>query len=213
MGERITRAFSFDMNTEELENKGRITGRPIVYNSVTDLGYFFEKIAPGALDEADLRDVRLLVNHNTDMIPLARSRRNNENSTMQLMPVIEGMDFRADIDIENNAEARALYSAIERGDISGMSFMLTIDAVEWADLESDKPTRTITKIGKVFEISAVTFPAYEDTSLNIQRSADKEALESARATLEREKAAKKEELERQRLKEKTLLRLKLNMEE
>lgn len=191
MEQKITRTLNFDMTTEEVDQKGRITGRPIVYNSTTDLDYFYERIAPGALDEADLRDVRLLVNHNTDEIPLARSRRNNENSTMQLIPVVEGMDFRADIDIENNAQARALYSAISRGDITGMSFMFTIDEVEWSDLETEKPTRTIQKIGKVFEISAVTFPAYEDTSINVQRSLDNEALESARATLEREKEAQR----------------------
>lgn len=192
MEQKITRTLNFDMITEALEEKGRITGRPIVYNSETDIGLFFERIAPGALDEADLRDVRLLVNHDTNRIPLARSRRNNENSTMQLLPVVEGMDFRADLDIENNAEARALYSAIERGDISGMSFMFTIDADEWEGLETDKPTRTITRISKVFEISAVTFPAYEDTSISVQRSLDNAALESARATLESEREAQRQ---------------------
>lgn len=192
MEQKITRTLNFDMITEALEEKGRITGRPIVYNSETDIGPFFERIAPGALDEADMRDVRLLVNHDTNRIPLARSRRNNENSTMQLLPVVEGMDFRADLDIENNAEARALYSAIERGDISGMSFMFTIDADEWEGLETDKPTRTITKISKVFEISAVTFPAYEDTSISVQRSLDNAALESARATLESEREAQRQ---------------------
>lgn len=192
MEQKITRTLNFDMITEALEEKGRITGRPIVYNSETDIGPFFERIAPGALDEADLRDVRLLVNHDTNRIPLARSRRNNENSTMQLLPVVEGMDFRADLDIENNAEARALYSAIERGDISGMSFMFTIDADEWEGLETDKPTRTITRISKVFEISAVTFPAYEDTSISVQRSLDNAALESARATLESEREAQRQ---------------------
>lgn len=207
MEQKITRTLNFEMGTEKVEQKGRITGRPIVYNSLTDIGYFWEQIAPGALDHTDLRDVRLLINHDTSRIPLARSRRNNENSTMQLIPVVEGMDFRADIDIENNAEARALYSAIERGDISGMSFMFIIDGEEWTDLDTDKPTRTITSISKVYEISAVTFPAYEDTSINVQRSLDNEALESARATLEREKEAKRQ-LELAKAK----LRLQLQLE-
>ena len=207
MEQKITRTLNFEMGTEKVEQKGRITGRPIVYNSLTDIGYFWEQIAPGALDHTDLRDVRLLINHDTSRIPLARSRRNNENSTMQLIPVTEGMDFRADIDIENNAEARALYSAIERGDISGMSFMFIIDGEEWTDLDTDKPTRTITSISKVYEISAVTFPAYEDTSINVQRNLDNEALESARATLEREKEAKRQ-LELAKAK----LRLQLQLE-
>jgi HK97 family phage prohead protease len=158
-----------------------ITGRPIVYGSRTDLGWFDEIIEPGALDMADLTDVRFLVNHNTDMIPLARSRRNNGNSTMTLTVVPEGLDMEAVIDTENNATARELKSAIERGDLSGMSFMFSIDDEEWEDLESDHPTRHIRKIGSVVEVSGVTFPAYDATSINAR---SKEALESARKAVE-----------------------------
>ena len=161
------RAFTFDVRAIESENGEKIiTGRPIVYEAKTDLGYFDEVIARGALDGADLRDVRFLVNHNTSMIPLARSRRNNGNSTMKLSTDFDGMnmDF-VKLDVENNSDARALYSAVQRGDITGMSFMFSIDAQEWLDLESDHPTRRITKIGKVVEVSAVTFPAYDSTEI------------------------------------------------
>ena len=185
------RAFTFDVRAIESENGEKIiTGRPIVYEAKTDLGYFDEVIARGALDGADLRDVRFLVNHNTSMIPLARSRRNNGNSTMKLSTDFDGMnmDF-VKLDVENNSDARALYSAVQRGDITGMSFMFSIDAQEWLDLESDHPTRRITKIGKVVEISAVTFPAYDSTEISAR---SKEALESARHELEsaREQRAK-----------------------
>lgn len=177
------RAFTFDVRAIENENGEKIiTGRPIVYEAKTDLGYFDEVIARGALDGADLRDVRFLVNHNTSMIPLARSRRNNGNSTMKLSTDFDGMsmDF-VKLDVENNSDARALYSAVQRGDITGMSFMFSIDAQEWLDLESDHPTRRITKIGKVVEVSAVTFPAYDSTEISAR---SKEALESARHELE-----------------------------
>jgi HK97 family phage prohead protease len=162
-----------------------ITGRPIVISSRTDLGYFDEIIEPGALDQTDLTDVRFLVNHNTDMIPLARSRRNNGNSTMKLSVVPEGLDMEAVIDTENNATARELASAIERNDLSGMSFMFSIDDEEWEDLETDHPTRHIKKIGSVVEVSAVTFPAYDATTINAR---SKEALESARKAVETAKA-------------------------
>ena len=179
---RVTRAYNFEIRAENNEKNGdHITGRPIVYDSKTNLGYFDEIIEAGALDKANLKDVRFLVNHNTDMIPLARSRNNNENSTMQLEVDKDGMAIRVNLDTENNTEARNLYSAIKRGDITGMSFMFTIDDEEWADLESDHPTRHIRKIGTVFEVSAVTFPAYESTEISAR---DKEALESAKATLE-----------------------------
>ena len=59
------RAFSFDVRAEETERGRILTGRPIVYNSRTNLGYFDEIIESGALDGADLTDVRFLVNHNT----------------------------------------------------------------------------------------------------------------------------------------------------
>ena len=178
----ITRAYNFEIRAENNEKNGdHITGRPIVYNSKTDLGYFDEIIEGGALDKANLKDVRFLVNHNTDMIPLARSRNNNENSTMQLEVDQDGMGIRVNLDTENNSEARNLYSAIKRGDITGMSFMFTIDDEEWEDLESDHPTRHIRKIGQVFEVSAVTFPAYEATEISAR---DKEALESAKTLLE-----------------------------
>jgi HK97 family phage prohead protease len=85
------------------------------------------------------------------------------------------------LDTENNSEARALYSAIERGDITGMSFCFSIDDEEWEDLQSDHPTRHIRKIGTVVEVSAVTFPAYESTEIYAR---NKEALDNARSALE-----------------------------
>lgn len=197
---KVTRAYNFEIRAENNEKNGdHIIGRPIVYNSKTDLGYFDEVIEAGALDKANLKDVRFLVNHNTDMIPLARSRNNNENSTMQMTVDKDGMGIRVNLDTENNSEARNLYSAIKRGDITGMSFMFTIDEEDWADLESDHPTRTIKKIGQVFEVSAVTFPAYEATEISAR---DKEALDSAKATLESVKLleSNKRELELEKAK-------------
>ncbi len=191
MNSKEIRAFEFEVRAEQDEERGSVlTGRPIVYNQRTDLGWYDEIIADGALDGADLRDVRFLVNHNTDMIPLARSRNNNANSTMQLSVVSgEGMDIRVDLDTEANSEAKSLYSAVGRGDISGMSFMFVVDADNWEDIDTDHPTRTITSIKRVMEVSAVTFPAYEQTY--IQARGLSEALESARTSLESERAKKR----------------------
>nr|DAE44828.1 MAG TPA: prohead serine protease [Caudoviricetes sp.] len=175
------RNFMFDIRADtDKENKFYISGRPIVYESKTNLGFCDEVIRSGALDNADLSDVRFLVNHNTNMIPLARFRKGDKNSTMQLQIDNKGLPIRLDLDVENNTEAKALYSAVQRGDISGMSFMFTIDADEWENLESDHPTRYITKIGQVLEVSAVTFPAYESTEISAR---DKRALDEARKAL------------------------------
>ena len=181
------RAFNFEVRADQNEEHGHfLSGTPIVFNERTNLGWHDEIIEADALKDTDLRDVRFLINHNTDMIPLARSRNNNENSTMQLSVNDNGMDIRVDLDTENNVEAKALYSAVERGDISGMSFMFSVDKDAWEDLESEHPTRRIQSIGKVFEVSAVTFPAYEATSI-VARGLS-EALEGAKESLESAKA-------------------------
>lgn len=181
------RAFNFEVRAEQDEKHGNIlTGRPIVYDQRTDLGWYDEIIEQGALMDTDLRDVRFLVNHNTDMIPLARSRNNNANSTMQMSIDEEGMLIRVDLDVENNSEAKNLYSAVERGDIDGMSFMFTVDGDKWDDIESEHPVRTITAISRVLEVSAVTFPAYEQTSISA-RGLDV-ALDNAKSSLENVKA-------------------------
>lgn len=181
------RSFNFEIRAEEDERGQYIDGRPIVYESKTDLGWFDEIIERGALDGADLTDVRFLVNHDLSKIPLARSRRNNGNSTMQLSPDYEGMAINVLLDTENNADSRSLYSAVKRGDISGMSFMFSITDEEWIDLDSDHPTRRIKQIGSVVEVSAVTFPAYESTEISAR---DAKALESAKLALENARAAR-----------------------
>lgn len=205
----VTRAYNFELRAKSNDENGNfIDGRPIVYDSKTDLGYFDEIIEKGALEGTDLRDVRFLVNHNTNMIPLARSRRNNKNSTMQMTTDDDGMAIRVNLDTENNTDSKNLYSAVERGDISGMSFMFTIDDEEWKDLESDHPTRIIRKIGQVLEVSAVTFPAYESTEISARA---KETLDSVKGALENARSAAvdtaKDDVELEKLKAKYLYNL------
>ena len=68
------RSYNFEIRAEETDKGNIITGRPIVYDSKTDLGFFDEIIERGALKNTDLTDVRFLVNHDISRIPLARSR-------------------------------------------------------------------------------------------------------------------------------------------
>lgn len=190
MDKKEIRLFNFEVRAEENERGREIAGRPIVFGQRTDLGWYDEIIEQGALDNTDLKDVRLLVNHNTDMIPLARSRNNTENSTMQLITDAEGLYIRADLDTENNNDSRSLYSAVERGDLDGMSFMFTVDKDSWDDVDSEHPVRHVRSIKRVFEVSAVTFPAYSATS--IQARGLSEALDSAKESLESEKSRLRE---------------------
>lgn len=207
-GEMTRRSYAFEVRAEETDAGHVIVGRPIVYESKTDLGWFDEIIHRGALDGADLQDIRFLVNHDVSKIPLARSRRNTANSTMQLTVDHEGLSIRVNLDIENNAEARALYSAVQRGDITGMSFMFVVSDEEWENLDSDHPTRHIRSIRTVVEVSAVTFPAYESTEINAR---DKDALESARSAVETARQSQQRsldsdlELEKEKIRTKVLL--------
>lgn len=206
VGTRECRSYICEVRAEQDAQRGSvIIGHPIVYNQVTEImtwgGAIREVIDPGAIDEkTDMKDVRFLVGHNQQMIPLARSRNNNSNSTMQLAPDSTGLGMRANMDTENNSTAKALYSAAGRGDISGMSFMFAVDKEIWEDLEGEKPLRHIAHISRIFEVSAVAFPAYEGTDL--EAADERDRLESLVASLEsarqrqREERAKAEEAER-----------------
>ena len=164
---REIRQMTFEVRAAENEQHGtHLIGLPIVYGQVIQYGWRREVIDPGAVDEnTDLTDVPFLIGHNTSMVPLARSRNNNENSTMQLKRVEKGLEIRVDLDTENNQDAKKLYSAVKRGDITGMSFMFTVNKSMWEDEDSDNPLRRIVHIEKVFEVSAVAFPAYDETKL------------------------------------------------
>lgn len=176
------------------EQKGHIIeGIAAVYEQETRIadafGEFVEVIRKGAFDECDFSDVRLLVNHDFNGIALARSRRNNKSdkpNTMQLTVNDDGVNIKADLDTENNEQARALYSAISRGDMDGMSFCFYVeeDGQRWTK-ENGIERREILKVAKVIEVSAVNFPAYAGTNIDARSlESDKRALESARRLLD-----------------------------
>ena len=183
---REIRNLTFEVRAEDNKEHGKhLTGLAIVYGQVIQFGWRREVVDEGAVDDkTDLTDVKFLIGHNTSMVPLARSRNNNENSTMQLKRVKEGLEIRVDLDTENNQDARTLYSAVQRGDITGMSFMFTVDKSIWEEEDSDNPLRRISHIDKVFEVSAVAFPAYDETSLqaagqDLSPEGEDDPLESA----------------------------------
>lgn len=173
----VTRSFEATFRAlDEEETKGVIEGTPIVFNQDTKLsswdGDYYERIDFHALDNANLDDVRLFINHDTGKIALARSKRGNANSTMSFSIDSEGLHIRAVLDVENNQEARALYSAIKRGDMDGMSFMFRIKDYEWLGLDTEMPTLVIKSISIVHEVSVVNYPAYPQTSVNARSKAE-----------------------------------------
>ena len=185
-----------EIRAEQFEGITKLTGYAILFNSRTNIGPFDEVIEPGAVGPEAMKDVPFFVNHDTSGIPMARSRNNNENSTMQLFLDEKGVGFRVNLDTERNTNARALSSAVERGDISGVSFMMLGVTDTWEDARSEHPLRHIRNIRRIGEISAVVWPAYEETSIESRDRSG--SLDSALESLESAKAAEEQE-EREKL--------------
>ena len=186
----IKRSFGIaEIRAAESDGASTIEGHPAIYDQTTKIGnYFYEVIERGAFEGCNFDDVLFSVNHDLGKIPLARSRRNNGNSTMHLTLDEKGLHMRAELDVENNSEARAVYNSIKRGDVDGMSFIFYVDSAKWDNLDSDMPTRRIQKIKRVIEVSAVNFPAYAGTDINARDQASLDnaakALENARSQLD-----------------------------
>jgi hypothetical protein len=205
--EIVIRSFNMS-DLQAIDDGNYIEGHAAVYDEKTNIGdYFYEVIERGAFDECDFDDVLLSINHDLQKIPLARSRRNNGNSTMQLKLDEKGLYVKADLDVENNTEARNLHSAVKRGDIDGMSFIFYVKEDRWEDLEKDMPTRHILKVKKVREVSAVNYPAYGGTDINAR---DQVVLDNAAKTLDNVRSeldnSKKEQLEVLKLRTQILMK-------
>lgn len=184
--------FSVRKNEEENTESRHIDGVAVVFNQPTDLGWFTEEIDRNAFKNAKMDDVVLNLNHD-DSLLLAGTR----NGSLQLDINDEGMPVGADI-IETNTGNDALKLVREKL-ITKMSFAFTVDyddpdAIEWVEEEGKKSHRIVRKIDRLFDVSLVTFPAYEQTSVSA-RSLDKSA-EEHKAMLERraEQTKRMEEL-------------------
>ena len=167
---------------EEGKSVRKIEGHAAVFESKTAIGdWYFEIIERGAFDECNLDDVLMCINHDIRKIPLARSRRNNANSTMRISIDEIGLMVSADVDVENNFEAKQVVSSIVRGDMSGMSFYFYVKEDKWENLDTDMPTRHILKVAQIYELGPVNFPAYEQTDISAR---DKSALDNAKRALD-----------------------------
>lgn len=172
---------------------GLVEGVPIVFDTATDIGGFFEEtICKGAISEDVLKDVRFFWNHNVNEKAVARS----------VIPIdkMGGMELHIEDDSvrmiarpnRNRTDANDLYLAIEDGVINAMSFMFGVADERWEDLDSDYPKRFITKIDPVVEVSAVNFPAYATTSINAREGVD---VDNVRGVLERAREKRNADVE------------------
>ena len=163
------RKLDLQFRAEETEdNKMEVKGYAAVFNSPETYSYT-EVISDKAFDEADMSDVVLRYNHNDSFIVLARTR----NKSLNLKIDEKGLYMDATLQ-DDITEHRNIFNAIKSGLIDKQSFAFTIDEDEY-DYESD--TRTITKIGKVFDVSVVDQPFYNATDVSIARTQNDDFLE------------------------------------
>lgn len=144
------------------QNEMIVEGRAIVYDSPTVMFEFngikyYEVIARGALDGADLKDVPFKYNHSDAVMVMARTR----NKTLELIPDDKGLLIRAKL--ADTTAGRDLYELIRRGDIDKMSFAFTVTEQSY---NKDTHTRTIIKFKRIWDVSAVDTPAYSDTFIS-----------------------------------------------
>lgn len=173
MEQRAT-MFRRGLELREEQEKRIIRGYPVLFDEVTDrTGYYKEKIARNALDGADMSETVLIVGHDFNNL-LARV---GVNMRMEIDDT--GLWFEAELgDTEYD---KLIYDRVKRGILDGMSFGFTIDVME-TDYETK--TDTITKIGKLYEITLTPIPAYPQTvATAVERDAahEKELREAQEA--------------------------------
>ena len=175
--DRQYRAFEF----EAKEDSKIIEGYAIVFDQETvlyeyDGVQYKEVIERGAFDKTSLADVVLNIDHAGK--PLARTK----NNTLQLTIDAKGLFVRADL--SGTEAGRDAYEEIKGGYFDKMSFAFDWDKSK-QEYDSDKRLRTVKEVKRVYDVSVVTFPAYEQTTVSarsfFEAEAEKEAMEIAQA--------------------------------
>lgn len=172
---------------------GLIEGIPIVFDTPTDIGgWFQETICKGAISKDIIKDVRFFWNHNIDEKAIARSIIPVEKlGGMTLTIEDKGVRMLANPN-RKRTDANDLCLAVEDGVINAMSFMFGVAEERWEDEDTDYPKRFITRIDPLIEVSAVNFPAYATTSIYARGDV---AAETDRAALEKMREARKAKAE------------------
>jgi hypothetical protein len=147
------------------DGKPSVFGYALKWGKSYDMGYFTEEIQRSALSEADMSDVRILFNHDPNLI-IGRTK----SGTATVGTDETGMWYRASI--PDSPTGQNLIEALKRGDIdqSSWSFQIARNEAgmsvgdEWR-MKDGKEHRVITKVKRVFDASPVTYPANPDTSV------------------------------------------------
>lgn len=149
---------------EEAESdKMIIEGYAAVFDKQTLIGSeswgFYEIIDKKAFDGANMKDVPLKYNHSDEVPILARTR----NKSLTLSVDDKGLFMHAEL--LDTQDSKDMYKRIKAGLIDKMSFAFTVDSEEISDEEGKIPSRKILKFDRIFDVSVVDMPAYDDTSV------------------------------------------------
>ena len=160
------RLASIELREDEAE-KMILEGYAIVFDEETLIGDekngFIESISRSALNETNLKDVPMKYNHNDSFLIIARTR----NKSLTLTVDEKGLKVRAELlDTESNKD---IYKMVKAGLLDKMSFAFTVSGQK-IDRSGEIPKRTITGIDRLFDVSIVDLPAYEQTSIAASRS-------------------------------------------
>ncbi|MCG7502391.1 HK97 family phage prohead protease [Tenacibaculum sp. Mcav3-52] len=156
----VVAPISVEKRSEGEEDKPSvIEGTAAIFNTRTKIGnWFYEEILEGAFDDVLKDDVRCLLNHNPNQI-LGRTA----SGTLDIWVDKEGLKYR--YTTPNRSYAKDLEDAIDSGDVSESSFQFRAEETIWIEQEDDLDIRQIKKVGKLYDVAPVTFPAYQDTSV------------------------------------------------
>lgn len=164
---RIKEVRLKEIRALEEPEKMTVEGYAIVFNEPTDLGYT-EIIESGALDNCDMSDVCMKYNHEDTTLIMARTR----NKSLQLEVDNHGLKVYAElIDTQSN---RDIYKSIQAGLLDKMSFAFIVSDANWDTIDG-KDVRRIKGIEKLFDVSVVDVPAYDQTEIYAR---SKEAVEN-----------------------------------
>ena len=184
---RQARSQATQFRAAETEGKKYIEGYFAVFDGTYELWpgateSIDSKAFDGALDD----DIRALINHDTTLV-LGR----NKAGTLELKVDKKGLWGRIEIN-EKDQDAMNLYARVERGDVNQCSFGFVI-LEEDTTYNDDNTVHWTIKRVKLYEVSVVTFPAYEDTSVQARK---KDYEQIKKRQIEKWKSERKERLKR-----------------
>ena len=183
-----TQKRKFETRIEADKEARTITGYAAIYNSDSeDLGGFIERMAPSSFDGRLQDDVRVLFNHDNNLV---LGRTISGTATLE----VDEKGLRYTCQLPDTSYAKDLIELMERGDVTQSSFAFTIEDESWEERADGMLIRTVKKVGQLYDVSPVTYPAYKDSTSGLRTSAPIE-MEQREVEVEEQKEEKQQEPE------------------